>query len=151
MNTILNSISQDEKNKSFVTIYKDGAEFNIKISDFIGAPASSYKVYTALLTQTGTNPPVATVLENTIGAITFSYTEPGKYNVNSSGLFTISKMVLITTAFGKDGGGGFANDIRFRNTPTLNTSSLIPLETLGPGGLINDALYNTPIEIRVYN
>jgi hypothetical protein len=40
MNTILNSLSPSEKLNSFVTIYKDGAEFDIKISDFIGAPAS---------------------------------------------------------------------------------------------------------------
>ena len=65
MNTILNSISQDEKNKSFVTIYKDGAEFDIKISDFIGAPSSPYQVYTAKVDMASGN---ATVFQNTLGA-----------------------------------------------------------------------------------
>lgn len=32
-----------------------------------GNPLLPYKVYTALLTQTGTDAPVATVLENTLG------------------------------------------------------------------------------------
>jgi hypothetical protein len=35
MNTILNNLSEVDKNKSFVTIYKDGAEFDIKISDLL--------------------------------------------------------------------------------------------------------------------
>jgi hypothetical protein len=33
MNTLLNSLSQIEKNKSFVSVYKDGASFEIKLSD----------------------------------------------------------------------------------------------------------------------
>ena len=37
-----------------------------------------YKVYTALLTQSGTNAPVATVLENTLGGeIVWSRINPG--------------------------------------------------------------------------
>ena len=41
-----------------------------------------YKVYTALLSQTGTNPPVATVLENTLDAdITYQYSAPGSYAI----------------------------------------------------------------------
>jgi hypothetical protein len=42
-----------------------------------------YKVYTALLTQTGTDAPVATVLENTIGNITWEYFGTGIYNCKS--------------------------------------------------------------------
>ena len=38
-----------------------------------------YKVYTALLNQTGTDAPVATVLENTIGAITWERLGVGNY------------------------------------------------------------------------
>jgi hypothetical protein len=34
MNTILNSLSEADKNKSFLTIYKDGADFDIKLLDF---------------------------------------------------------------------------------------------------------------------
>jgi len=37
MNTILNSLSEADKNKSFLTIYKDGADFDIKLSDFASA------------------------------------------------------------------------------------------------------------------
>lgn len=35
MNTILNSLSQAEKLKSFVSVNKDGADFEIKLSDLL--------------------------------------------------------------------------------------------------------------------
>jgi hypothetical protein len=48
---------------------------------------SSYLVYTALLSQTGTNAPVATVLENTLGTtIVWTRDDVGEY----IGTFTIS-------------------------------------------------------------
>ena len=34
-NTILSSLSKEDKNKSFVTIVKDGASFDIKLSDVL--------------------------------------------------------------------------------------------------------------------
>ena len=46
----------------------------------VGDSTLPYKVYRALLTQTGTDAPVATVLENTIGAnITYNYNSAGQY------------------------------------------------------------------------
>ena len=43
------------------------------------------KVYRALLTQTGTDAPVATVLENTLGAdVTWDYDDAGRYRVTLS-------------------------------------------------------------------
>lgn len=35
MNTILNSLSQNEKNKSFVSIYKDGAMFEVPLTKLL--------------------------------------------------------------------------------------------------------------------
>jgi hypothetical protein len=32
-NTILSTLSTEDKNKSFVTIFKDGASFDVKLSD----------------------------------------------------------------------------------------------------------------------
>lgn len=43
----------------------------------------TYKVYTALLSQTGTNDPIPTVLENTLGqTITWSYNGTGNFITN---------------------------------------------------------------------
>jgi hypothetical protein len=70
-----------------------------------GTPASplavqtKYKVYTALLTQTGTNAPVATVLENTIGNIIWSYDDTGVYLANLLGAFTLDKTFSLMTLF----------------------------------------------------
>ena len=55
-----------------------------------------YKVYTALLTQSGTNAPVATVLENTLGiSITYSRNIAGIYILTpSSGTFNLNKTTV---------------------------------------------------------
>jgi len=51
-----------------------------------------YKVYTALLTQIGTNAPVATILENTLsGTPVWSYNAVGDYQVTLVGQFIINK------------------------------------------------------------
>lgn len=108
----------------------------------------SYKVYTALLTQSGTNAPVATVLENTLGAITLIRGGVGQYILQSSGLFTMNKTVLFV-------GLPDYNISQFIiNTDQLNTDdSNIDLECIDASTLngLDGALKNTPIEIRVYN
>lgn len=53
----------------------------------------SYKVYTALLTQTGTDAPVATILENTLGNIVWTRINPGQYMGTLAGAFTTNKTV----------------------------------------------------------
>lgn len=53
-----------------------------------------YKVYTAILDQSSTSAPVATVLQNTLGVITYSYAGVGNYLINSSALFTVGKTWL---------------------------------------------------------
>ena len=96
-----------------------------------------YKVYTALLTQTGTDAPVATVLENTLGTININYSSPGIYYVASDFLFTLNKTAIFT-------GSTNNGDIMIA---TQNNNSLLVLTSIG----LNDCLVNTPIEIRVYN
>jgi len=57
-----------------------------------------YKVYTALLTQTGTNAPVATVLENTLGAVSYIYDDVGSYIITATGLLTVNKTFIFGSA-----------------------------------------------------
>lgn len=63
----------------------------------IDAGVRPYKVYTALLTQTGTNNPVATVLENTLGGdVVWTRTNIGQYKyVLSNAHFDKTKTVFI--------------------------------------------------------
>lgn len=106
-----------------------------------------YKVYSALLTQTGTNPPVATVLENTLGAnITYIRTTNGRYNVNCDAtIFNPSKTGLIV--------GSSCNTLFGQYSLIYNGgNNQLFLATSDGGGItMDDILYDTLIEIRVYN
>lgn len=108
-----------------------------------GSGGRPYKVYTALLTQTGVNAPVATILENTLGGtVSYAYNSTGDYVISSSGLFTANKT---TISVGINGNGlSFysslivdVNDIAFSSYD--NTITLADVQ-----------LANTLIEIRVY-
>ena len=104
-----------------------------------------YKVYTALLTQSGTNPPVATILENSLGNITFGYTSAGNYTINSLGLFEVNKTFILNQAY-----SGFDNSISVVSVYINNSQIFLSSLNLG---VANNGLIFTPtsIEIRVYN
>jgi hypothetical protein len=59
---------------------------------------ASYDVYTALITQEGTDAPEATILENTIGTITYDYITEGEYTATCTGCFTLGKTIVIVKA-----------------------------------------------------
>jgi len=87
--------------------------------------------------------PVATVLENTIGNIWFTYNDTGLYDVNSSSLFPSNKTWCSATL------SNYNNDAT-NAIFGYYTDSIVQLQTLTP----NDQRYNntdTSIEIRVYN
>jgi hypothetical protein len=138
-----NTISLDDK--LIGTDHEDSdSTKNYSVGD-LQLAIRGYKVYTALLTQVGINPPTATVLENTIGNITFSYNSIGNYNINSSGLFTLNKTTVFT-------GMNVENDLGIIGF-AHNTINTIPIVTVNVNLLNtsqNGLLYNSPIEIRVY-
>ena len=56
--------------------------------------ATEPKVYIALLTQTGTDAPVATVLKNTLGGVpVWSYSNVGVYTGTLASAFTANKTI----------------------------------------------------------
>ena len=105
--------------------------------------------------NTGT--PVVTVLENTIGNISFTYNSTGSYTLNLSNSIDIDKTFLYI------GNGPTVNQLIYFEEAGIKTitfpglsgsSSTIYIYTTtdGFGGsLIDDKLISTPIEIRVYN
>lgn len=140
-----------------VTYYIDGAGPN---SDFtnVGGPAigtnSQYFVATSsavpnnydgasLIFNAGA--PVVTVLENTIGNIWFTYDGVGSYFINSNELFTNGKTYLYNQAF------LYGPDEDRRIGMSSNDSTSIQIVTTNGITLGNNNLYNTSIEIRVYN
>jgi hypothetical protein len=120
--------------------------YAIKAGDVMGGGTTpAYKVYTALLTQLATDPPVPTILENTLGNIVWSYDSLGTYKGTLTGAFLIDKYFAPMPLSGYDsatnsGGGG-----TIYNWFRLNDNEIV---VLSDG---NDALFNSPFEIRVYN
>jgi len=105
-----------------------------------------YKVYTALLSQGGTNAPVATILENTLGDITFVYIADGSYDILSSGLFTAGKTTTNSQIY-------YSSDydrVYYMYLEYLGISNL-RLKSMNDTVAVDDALHGTFLEIRVYN
>lgn len=101
------------------------------------------RLYVALLEQTGTNAPVATELENSLGTVTFSYSGNGVYEAITSGLFTDMKTFVLTSQ-GDIGSATFFSAFRRDN----NT---VRIETYDQSGTAaDDLLIRSHIEIRVY-
>jgi hypothetical protein len=105
-----------------------------------------YKVYTALLERTGAVAPTATILENTLGTITFAYTGPGNYGIGSSSLFTLNKtFITITPAYTAAIPGNTLS------TAITSNSSISILQTTTSGLNNEDWAFPVCVEIRVYN
>lgn len=109
-------------------------------------PNPTYKVYTALLTQTGTNAPVATVLENTLGVTpTWLYGVAGSYTTDQVLGQNSNKIYYNIT-----NKGNVLNEFRIslaQNGPNFG----IAITTYDSGVNTNGLLSKVPIEIRVYN
>lgn len=111
------------------------------IADITDIPAPTYKVYVALLTQSGAFDPAVIELENTIGPITITRTGTGAYRIASSALFTLNKTTFDITPI-----QGFIKQDQ------LNSVNTIPFETRDTGGVASDGLLpSKKLEIRVYN
>jgi len=106
---------------------------------------ASYKVYTALLTQTGTSTPVATILENTTGGtITWSRTSVGVFVATISGaVFTVDKTIVFNN--NGTGGASFTPTIMFSWIRTSDTQMTL----YGANG--DNKLTSASFEIRVYS
>lgn len=101
-------------------------------------------VYRALLTQSGTNPPVATVLQNTIGSIVWTRNNAGIYTGTLANAFTANKtMVFFQASIDAQN----AN----LNSGWWGTASTIQVKSGDTSGALSDGLLVTvPIEILVY-
>ncbi len=122
------------------------------VEDFAAqiAPQPTYKVYTALLTQVGINAPVATVLENTIGNITWTYLGTGSYAGNLISAFPLNKTYFsVNNRFSDDGGASAYDAFLFRNNDDFFALTLWSNGTPSDNLIFSGAPIS--IEIRVYN
>lgn len=86
------------------------------------------KEYVALITQSGTNAPVATVLKNTLGGTAvWSYVGVGNYNLTLVGAFTVGK----TICNGKGDFSGTSQVVELLTTGTDETGRVLiyPIST----------------------
>lgn len=103
-----------------------------------------YKVYRAILNQTGTSDPVATVLENTVGNIAWTRDSAGYYIGTLTGVFLLNKTFILTP---------FVELNQFEDKVYIyrENNDVIALRSY-LGGTQDDGLINHfPIEILVYN
>lgn len=104
-----------------------------------------YAVYTALLTQTGSNAPVANVLENTLGGtVVWTRDGAGNYTATLAGAFPANTAIFmgayLSNTCGSNTGWEIAGDDDYIKLFTTKVS----------GTLDDDILLSTVIEIRVY-
>jgi hypothetical protein len=113
------------------------------------APTGDIKVYKALLTQSGTDAPVATVLQNTLGGtLVWGYNNVGVYTATLSGTFIDEKWSLIQ---GSGNTSSLASLWAYRNTDNEIFVETYDLGNVGGGfNLVNDILTSQYIQIEVY-
>jgi hypothetical protein len=128
------------------------------IEDIANAASNTqpYKVYTALLTQSGTNAPVATVLENTFNeTFTFTRIATGIYRiVSANNAFTTGKTFVIMQAITTFTTGNPVLN-QYYNDETVLHPGYIQINTIDTSFNSAEATFALPniipIEIRVYN
>lgn len=114
-----------------------------------GLPDSRpYKVYSALLSQTGTSAPTSVILENTFpSAIVWAFSSAGSFVGTLTAAFVENKTQCWIEQSSTDTAPGtsFKRIVRTgANTVQIDCSDV-------EGNPLNDVIVDTPIEIRVYN
>ncbi len=138
--------------------------FFTKINEIIdhlngnGATGSgSYKKYVASLNQSGTNAPVPTILENTLGNLAWSYDSVGYYLATLTGAFVNADKVVVFIShqyFARETGGLIITKEVTADRYDDNSIFVATAEfdAVSSGNVLQNAvLVNTVIEIRVYN
>lgn len=106
-----------------------------------------YKIYSAILNQSGTVAPVATVLENTIGAVIWSRSSAGTYLATLTGAFPNLKTQIFTqSVYNIDIDGTYAG-ILYRYT---DNQLILNTRRDGLDDPSDIGFTNFSIEIRVY-
>ena len=106
-----------------------------------------YTVYTALVTQTGTGAPVATILKNnTTATFTWARTAGGTYTVTAnSNIFTTNKTVVFMNYGNPTSDGLPPKWVRTSDT-------VITVTTQDEQAVLDDAVLNgAAFEIRIYS
>jgi hypothetical protein len=116
-----------------------------QVSGDLGGGSSSYLVYTALLTQSGTDAPVATVLQNTLGGtVVWTRFGEGIYIGTLAGAFAAAKTFVIAQQ--ANSGNSLGIDVGNDSVDAIYLTTF----NIGTGANADGQLINAPVEIRVY-
>ena len=143
-------ITYRQDNDGRLTVQQMDDNFHYLEDQLANSQAPTYKVYTALLSQSGTASPTAIVLQNTIGDIVWTRPGDGYYVGTLNNAFTENKTFIIYTHDSLNGNTGFPGGVRTSNNEVLLLFNNGIGNDIGSyvdiGG---DAIES--IEIRVYN
>ena len=122
------------------------------VIDTVGA-GPSYRVYSALLNQSGTSAPEALVTENTIGAMTITRNSAGVYYFISpefNSYADYGKVLCFILNGSASGGTGTLCAVNAQYVPPINGIQVLSAigSTLAP---TDNAINGCSIEIRLYN
>lgn len=126
--------------------YYTEEEIDLMLGEIDSRP---YKVYTALLTQTGTNAPVATVIENTLGAtITYERAYAGAYLLRSSNTSLFAEIKTVVFVNNSAESGNYWGSVIY----SMEDPSYVVFNTFNTSNINADnVMKRASIEIRVYN
>lgn len=126
-----------------IPIVQDGETVKTTAQDIadLGGGGASYLKYVALLSQTGTDAPVATVLENTLGGtVVWTRDGEGAYLGTLEGAFTENKTLIFVQSTGA-----------FSQIAYWDTEDNVQVQTKASTTTLEDGqLLSASIEIRVY-
>ena len=110
--------------------------------------AASYLVYAALLTQSGTDAPVATVLENTLGGtVVWTRADVGSYEGTLTGAFSSNAIAIPTTGIDPNVGYPSSYLCYISSSDAIGLETFSDQYTTNSDGILAGLAY---IEIRVY-
>lgn len=138
----MDNLLPDQSGKSGYVLQSDGT--HAAWTNTVGG----VKKYVALLTQSGTSAPVATVLENTLGGtVVWTRNDAGDYTGTLASAFTADKTVLLL-------GSPTPQSLVATGMLLWSSANALSLQTFASDGdtgdLTDDMLVNTTVEIRVY-
>lgn len=137
------------KQLTLANIQKEFEKLSTRINRLAAStanPAAGVEVYTALLSQEGTNDPVAAVVDNTFTTTTFQWARAGQgqYRITASNpVFEEGKVFYFCNT--NNQGVGFEVEM------VRSTDSIINLGVYDDGSYEDDTLQFLPVEIRVYS
>ena len=134
-----------------MTVVGDTAKFSVDTA-YLKNVVHPYKSYVAKLSQSGTNPPVANIIYNDLGNITWSRLDVGSYLAELSGSFQPEKTFIINqVSYGVPING----QLGLVYTTYVDADSIgvksVDAFVSGDSPFSDDIIYDTYIEIRVYN